>query len=176
MVLQYSNVSLEYRWLTIHLKKKENTIHVDINDFVITNLRGQYLQKGILEQILYRGPYIYEVHEVCPIFNFHSSIFKRPTPPPHPASLPPSQNNNQSIKRIHNPRMTITLLLVVFVFSINSWILSGFPLTSFHLVEANLVPRAIFKNQKSFLPFSRSEKACRGYGWAEASLSTLSWL
>ena len=89
MVLQYNNVSLEYRWLIIHLKKKENTIHVDINDFVITNLRGQYLQKGILEQILYKGPYIYEVHEVCPIFNFHSSIFKRPPPLPTPPLFPP---------------------------------------------------------------------------------------
>ena len=29
-----------------------------------------------------------------------------------------------------------------FVFSINSLILPGFPLTSFHLAEANLVPRA----------------------------------
>ena len=35
---------------------------------------------------------------------------------------------------------------LVFVFSINSLILSGFPLTSFHLAEANLVPRAILKN------------------------------
>ena len=33
-----------------------------------------------------------------------------------------------------------------FVFSINSLILSGFPLTPFHLAEANLVPRAILKN------------------------------
>ena len=35
---------------------------------------------------------------------------------------------------------------LVFVFSIDSLILSGFPLTSFHLAEANLVPRAILKN------------------------------
>ena len=33
-----------------------------------------------------------------------------------------------------------------FVFSINSLILYGFPLTSFHLTEANLVPRTILKN------------------------------
>ena len=32
------------------------------------------------------------------------------------------------------------------VFSINSVIMSGFLLTSFHLAEANLVPRAILKN------------------------------
>ena len=30
-----------------------------------------------------------------------------------------------------------------FIFSINSLILSGFTLSSFHLAEANLVPRAI---------------------------------
>ena len=35
-----------------------------------------------------------------------------------------------------------------FVFGIKSLILSGFPLTSFHLAEANLVPRAISKNWK----------------------------
>ena len=33
-----------------------------------------------------------------------------------------------------------------FVFTINSLILSGFPLTFFHLAEGNLVPGAIFKN------------------------------
>ena len=33
----------------------------------------------------------------------------------------------------------------VFVFGINSLILSGFRLTSFHLAEANLVSRAILK-------------------------------
>ena len=33
-----------------------------------------------------------------------------------------------------------------FVFSMNSLILSGFLLTSFHLVEANHVPKAVLKN------------------------------
>ena len=37
-----------------------------------------------------------------------------------------------------------------FVFSINSLILSGFPWASFHLVEADVIPRAILKNQKPF--------------------------
>ena len=41
-----------------------------------------------------------------------------------------------------------------FVFSINSiLILSGFPLTSLHLAEANLVPRAILKNQEYIFRF-----------------------
>ena len=54
----------------------------------------------------------------------------------------PSQNNNQSIKRKHNLRMTIMLsgpsFRSPFVFNINSLILSGFLLTSFHLAEASL--------------------------------------
>ena len=60
---------------------------------------------------------------------------------------PSSPNENQSIKRKHNPRINIICYQVLpsgrlsfsaFVFSINSVILSGFPLTSFHLVEASL--------------------------------------
>ena len=35
-----------------------------------------------------------------------------------------------------------------FVFITNSLILPGFPLTSFHLVEANLANRAVLKNYK----------------------------
>ena len=62
---------------------------------------------------------------------------------------PPSPNDNQSVKRKHNPRMSIICYQVLFrsafVFSINSLILSGIPLISFHLAEANLVPRAILK-------------------------------
>ena len=54
----------------------------------------------------------------------------------------PSQNNNQSIKRKHNLRMAIMLsgpsFRSPFVFNINSLILSGFLLTSFHLAEASL--------------------------------------
>ena len=38
-------------------------------------------------------------------------------------------------------------LKLAFVFSINSLILSGFPLTSFHFAEANLIHQAILKNQ-----------------------------
>ena len=45
------------------------------------------------------------------------------------------------------------------VFSINSLILSGFPLISFHLAKANLVPKAILKKLKNlFLLSSYSEK------------------
>ena len=74
-------------------------------------------------------------------------IFKTPTPTPlsiyiqtsstsltldvqSPPS-PASPNDNQAIERKHNPRMT-------FLFSINSLILCGFPLISFHLTEAPL--------------------------------------
>ena len=45
--------------------------------------------------------------------------------------------------------MTVICYQVIpsaFVFSMNSLILPGFPLTSFNLAEANLVPRAILKN------------------------------
>ena len=49
-----------------------------------------------------------------------------------------SPNNNQSFKRKHNPRMTIICSRSAFVFSINSLILSGFPVTSFYLAEASL--------------------------------------
>ena len=51
-------------------------------------------------------------------------------------------------------------LRLAFVFSINSLILPGFPMTSFHFAEANLVHRAILKNQylKIFLLSSYSKK------------------
>ena len=51
---------------------------------------------------------------------FHPLDLGRPIP-----NESPSPNNNQLIKREHNQ-------------SINSLILSGFPLTSFHLAEASL--------------------------------------
>ena len=54
---------------------------------------------------------------------------------PLPPSLSP--NDNRSIKRKHDPRISIyairSFLQVGFVFSICSLILSGFPLTSFYL-------------------------------------------
>ena len=75
-----------------------------------------------------------------------------------------------------------------FVSSINSLILSGFPLTSFHLAEANLIPRAILESwsksrpqsyfrklKNSFSPSSYSVKIRWGQSWAETSLSTFSW-
>ena len=49
-----------------------------------------------------------------------------------------------------------------FIFSINSLILSGFPLTSYHLAEANLVPRAISKNCKPLFRFPLIPKRCAG--------------
>ena len=54
------------------------------------------------------------------------------------------------------------------VFSINSLILSGFPLISFHLAKANLAPRAILKNFKNlFFAFLLQRKDVQG--------SRLSW-
>ena len=56
----------------------------------------------------------------------------------------PSSNDNQSIKRKHNPRMNDYYMLSgpsfrsAFVFSINPLILYGFPSSSFHLAEASL--------------------------------------
>ena len=57
--------------------------------------------------------------------------------------LPPSPNDNQSIKRKHNPRITIICYQVLpsfrsaFIFSFISLIFSSFPLTSLHLAEAS---------------------------------------
>ena len=63
----------------------------------------------------------------------------------------PFPNYSQSIKRKLNPCMTILCYQVFpfrlgFIFSINSLILHGFPLTSFCLAKPNLVPRVILKN------------------------------
>ena len=56
-------------------------------------------------------------------------VLNSSTPWPWTSNLklttPPSPNNNQSIKRKHNPRMTIICYQV------------GFPLTSFHLAKAS---------------------------------------
>ena len=68
--------------------------------------------------------------------------------------LPPFPNDNQSVKKKHNPRITITWYQVfrsAFIFNINLLILSGFPVTSFHLAKANIFPRAILKKLKSYL-------------------------
>ena len=72
-----------------------------------------------------------------PIF-FHHLDLRRPISNKPPSSSP---NDNQSIKRKPNPRITISVIRSfrsVFVFSINSLTLSGFPLTSFHLAEVTL--------------------------------------
>ena len=63
------------------------------------------------------------------------------------------------------------------VFSINSLILPGFPLTFFHLVEANLVPRAIFKNYKTLFRLPLIAKICAGVNLELKPhyLSTFSW-
>ena len=65
-------------------------------------------------------------------------VHVRTKPPP-----PPSSNDNQSVKRKHNPRTTFICHQVLLsgrlsFFSLCSLILHGFPLTSFHLLEASL--------------------------------------
>ena len=92
--------------------------------------------------------------------------------------LPSSLKDNQSIKRKHKPKDDYYMLSGLsfrstFVLSINSLTLSSFSMISFHLAEANLVPRAILKNWKPYfrLPFI-AKKMRWGQGWAEASLST----
>ena len=72
-------------------------------------------------------------------------------PPPWPWTsnfkwtllLPSRTNDNQSMKRKHNPRMTLICYHALpsgqlFFFSINSLILSGFPLTFFDLAKVSL--------------------------------------
>ena len=49
-----------------------------------------------------------------------------------------------------------------FVFSISSLMMSGFPLTSFHLAEVNLVSRAILQNQKPIFRIPLIAKRCAG--------------
>ena len=75
----------------------------------------------------------------------------------------PTPNDNQSINGKYNPMDGCYMLSGLsfrspFVFSINSLILSGVPLTFFHLVEANLVPRSILKIKKLFFVSPYSEK------------------
>ena len=118
--------------------------------------------------------------ELCPKF-FHLLDLGRSVSnnlPPRP-----SPNDNQSIKRKHNPRMTIicyqvrSFLQVGFCFQYQLSNLSGFLLTSFHLALANLCPQSYFKKLRtSFLPSSYSKKMCWGQGGAEASLSAFSLL
>ena len=95
------------------------------------------------------------------------------TPPPPPFFPSPSPNN-QSIKRKHNPRWLL-------------YVIRYFLQIGFHFqyqLIINLVWLSIdfssFSNFKKlricFWPFSYSEKTRWGQGWAEASLSTFSWL
>ena len=86
-----------------------------------------------------------------------SNNFKQIIPRPPLGPRVRSPNDNQLIKRKHNPRMNIMLsefsFKSAFVFSISSLILSGFPMASFHLAEANLTPRVILKYENFFFAF-----------------------
>ena len=157
VVPQYNNASLEYRWLTIHLKKKESTIHGDISDFILTNFCGQYLQKVYLNKY-YIGDHTHMRFMKFVQFSIFILPFSNDIPPP---AFPPLKMIVNQLRGYIILGWLLLSFWSAFVFSVNSWILSGFPLTSFHLVEADLVPRAIFKNQKAFSPSSRSEKARR---------------
>ena len=84
---------------------------------------------------------------------FHALDLGRPISNDPPTLSP---NDNQSIQRKHNPRMTIihcqvflSLLLVGFCFQYQPINLTWFCIDFFpfsHLAEANLVPRAILNN------------------------------
>ena len=94
---------------------------------------------------------------------------------------PLSPNENQSIKRKQSKDDYYMLSGLSFrsalVLSVKWLILSGFPLTSFHLAEGNVVPWPILRKLR--IPFSRcsySEKLSLGEDWAETSLTTFSWL
>ena len=121
----------------------------------------------IKDKNCHRGRYTHHVHENCPIFQtpyplvqIHPKFFYpldlgRPFSNSSPQlslslsvslSLSLSRNSNKSIKIKYNSGMNIMCYQVFpsgrLLF--NSLILYGFLLTSFHLAEANLVPRAIF--------------------------------
>ena len=76
---------------------------------------------------------------------FHPLELGRPISKDAPSPFP---NDNQSIKRKHNPWMTIICYQIFHLgrLSLSVSTQYGFPLTSFHLAEANVVPRAIQKN------------------------------
>ena len=111
----------------------------------------------------------------CPkFFNPMTLNVQFQTTPPPPHFFPSPSPNNQSIKRKHNPRWLL-------------YVIRYFLQIGFHFqyqLIINLVWLSIdfssFSNFKKlricFWPFSYSEKTRWGQGWAEASLSTFSWL
>ena len=103
------------------------------------------------------GDDTHDIHENCPIFK--TPFFTQFSPPlsiyvqnyltpltldiQFQMNIPlPSPNNNQPIKRKQSKDQYYMLsgpsFRLLFVFSINSLIFPGFPLTSFHLAEASL--------------------------------------
>ena len=112
--------------------------------------------------------------------------FSRPSPlcPLSPKFFPPppSPNHNQSVKRKHNSSITIynitSFLQVGFrCFQYQFINLAWFSIDFFHLVEANLVPRAIFKNYKTLFRLPLIAKICAGVNLELKPhyLSTFSW-
>ena len=116
---------------------------------------------------------------------YRAHEFSRPLPPtlhfPLLATskiLPPSwpwTSNNQSVKRKHNPRMTITCYLVSFHFQYQLINLVWLSICFFSFIQS--CPQSNFKKlETSFLPSSYCEKMRWGQDWAEGSLSTFLWL
>ena len=89
-----------------------------------------------------------------------------------------SPNDNQSVKRKYNPRMTIrSFLQVGFRFQYQFINLAWRSIDFFPFSWSHSRPQRNFEKFKIyFLPSSYSEKMHWGQGWSEASLSTFSWL
>ena len=132
--------------------------------------------------------YTYEVHENCSILKtphllvqlrphfFHSLDLGRPIS--SESSLSP--NDNQSIKRKHNPRMTIIWYQAFpsgrFSFSVSTHYLVWLPIDFFSFNWSQSRPQSNLKKLKTcFSPFSYSKKIHWGQGSAETSLSTFLW-
>ena len=86
-----------------------------------------------LRSVASKGRYTCDVLENCPIFKTPTSLvqlcpkFLHFLDLEHPISnKPPSPNNNQSIKRKHNPRMTITKNIRELLHVIRSFLQVGF--------------------------------------------------
>ena len=115
------------------------------NDTHMTSMKTAQFSRPVTPLVQLRPKFFHPLYLGRPILN-----------KPPPISLP---NDNQSIKKNIIQRWLLYVIrsflpvgfcfhyqLIIFVFTINSLFLSGFLLTSLHLAEANVVPRAICKN------------------------------
>ena len=163
-----TTVEIFCMWVFYHSK------NLDLNIAECDICRTWYHRKN--EKIPCKERCTYSAHENCPIFK---------TPPPFLATskiLPPSwpwTSNNQSVKRKHNPRMTITCYLVSFLqvgFRFQYQLINLLWLSIDFFSFNQSCPQSNFKKLKSsFLPSSYSQKMRWGRDWAEGSLSTFLW-